>query len=79
MDGVEQVPKRPLGKTGLDVSVIGFGSSPLGGVYNVSRPLIPAVLHNGRLAVFKRITPSAGLKVWFPCPVRYLLSFFLLS
>eukprot|EP00884_Botryococcus_braunii_P017140 jgi/Botrbrau1/4109/Bobra.152_3s0057.2 len=34
MVGGEDVPKRPLGKTGLDVSMIGFGSSPLGGVYN---------------------------------------------
>jgi L-galactose dehydrogenase len=27
------VPKRPLGNTGLQVSVLGFGASPLGGVF----------------------------------------------
>lgn len=27
------LPKRPLGKTGLEVSVLGFGASPLGGVF----------------------------------------------
>lgn len=26
-------PRRPLGNTGLEVSVLGFGASPLGGVY----------------------------------------------
>ena len=30
------LPRRPLGKTGLNVSVIGFGASPLGGVFKVS-------------------------------------------
>eukprot|EP00889_Picochlorum_renovo_P001002 jgi/Picre1/28032/NNA_000993.t1 len=29
-----QVPKRPLGNTGLHVSVLGFGASPLGGVFH---------------------------------------------
>ena len=29
-----QIPKRPLGNTGLSVSVLGFGASPLGGVFH---------------------------------------------
>lgn len=29
------LPRRPLGNTGLEVSVIGFGASPLGGVFEV--------------------------------------------
>ena len=28
-----QIPRRPLGNTGLHVSVLGFGASPLGGVF----------------------------------------------
>jgi hypothetical protein len=35
-----QVPKRPLGNTGLHVSVLGFGASPLGGVFHVRCSLI---------------------------------------
>ena len=30
------LPRRPLGKTGLQVPVLGFGASPLGGVFQVS-------------------------------------------
>lgn len=30
------MPKRPLGKTGMEVSVLGFGASPLGGIFRVS-------------------------------------------
>ena len=30
------LPRRPLGSTGLEVSVIGFGASPLGSVFSVS-------------------------------------------
>lgn len=30
-----RLPKRPLGKTGLKVSVLGFGASTLGGVFEV--------------------------------------------
>ena len=29
------IPKRQLGNTGLNVSVLGFGASPLGGVFHV--------------------------------------------
>ena len=29
------IPRRPLGLTGLHVSVLGFGASPLGGVFHV--------------------------------------------
>lgn len=29
------IPRRPLGTTGLHVSVLGFGASPLGGVFHV--------------------------------------------
>lgn len=39
-----KVPRRPLGKTGLDVSVLGFGASPLGGVFQVGA----AMLQRGR-------------------------------
>lgn len=28
-----RLPRRPLGNTGLEVSVLGFGASPLGGVF----------------------------------------------
>lgn len=28
------LPKRPLGNTGLEVSVLGFGASPLGSVFS---------------------------------------------
>ena len=30
-----KLPRRKLGNTGLEVSVIGFGASPLGGVFEV--------------------------------------------
>ena len=30
-----KMPKRPLGKTGMEVSVMGFGASPLGGIFRV--------------------------------------------
>lgn len=30
------LPRLPLGSTGLEVSVIGFGASPLGSVFSVS-------------------------------------------
>jgi L-galactose dehydrogenase len=30
-----KLPKRPLGKTGLQLSVIGFGAGVLGGAYKV--------------------------------------------
>jgi hypothetical protein len=33
-----KLPRRPLGKTGLEVSVLGFGASPLGGVFQVGTP-----------------------------------------
>ena len=33
------LPRRKLGSTGLDVPVLGFGASPLGGIYNLVRPL----------------------------------------
>ncbi|GAB4819507.1 hypothetical protein N2152v2_006553 [Parachlorella kessleri] len=31
----EKLPRRPLGSTGLHISVLGFGASPLGGVFHV--------------------------------------------
>ena len=34
-----KIPRRPLGNTGLEVSVLGFGASPLGGVFQVRRVL----------------------------------------
>lgn len=34
------MPRRPLGKTGLDVSVLGFGASPLGGVFQVGASVL---------------------------------------
>lgn len=34
-----KVPRRTLGATGLQVSVLGFGASPLGGVFHVRMPL----------------------------------------
>ncbi len=33
------MPRRPLGQTGLEVSVLGFGASPLGGVFQVARSI----------------------------------------
>ncbi len=30
------LPRRSLGQTGLEVSVLGFGASPLGGVFQVN-------------------------------------------
>ena len=33
-----QLPRRPLGATGLEVSVLGFGASPLGGVFSAVDP-----------------------------------------
>lgn len=36
------IPRRPLGKTGLEVSVLSFGGSPIGGIYQA------------RLQVFRR-------------------------
>ena len=32
------LPRRPLGNTGLEVSVLGFGASPLGSVFEVRPP-----------------------------------------
>lgn len=32
---MQALPRRLLGNTGLNVSVIGFGASPLGGVFQV--------------------------------------------
>jgi aryl-alcohol dehydrogenase-like predicted oxidoreductase len=29
------LPKRTLGQTGIQVSVLGFGASPLGGIFEV--------------------------------------------
>ena len=36
--GVCAMPYRPLGRTGLDVSLIGFGASPLGDVFGKTDP-----------------------------------------
>lgn len=33
----QALPRRSLGSTGLSVSVIGFGASPLGNVFGVRR------------------------------------------
>ena len=30
-----KIPTRPLGKTGLQVPILAFGASPLGGIYQV--------------------------------------------
>jgi hypothetical protein len=40
MANIGKLPKRPLGKTGLTVSVLGFGASPLGGVFQVRSRLL---------------------------------------
>ena len=34
------ITRRKLGKTGLELPIIGFGASPLGGVYQVGMVLI---------------------------------------
>lgn len=34
------VPQRPLGNTGISVSVLGYGASSLGGVFSVGKPSI---------------------------------------
>ena len=34
MTSILPIPKRPLGNTGLNVSILGFGASPLGGVFH---------------------------------------------
>ena len=31
------IPKRKLGKTGLEVTVLGMGGAPLGGLFQVAR------------------------------------------
>lgn len=36
-----KVPRKPLGQTGLEVSVLGFGASPLGSVYEVGQGTMP--------------------------------------
>lgn len=48
-----QLPRRSLGDTGLDVSVIGFGASPLGGVFSDidEAVCIDAVLEAFRLGI----------------------------
>jgi len=33
------LPRRKLGNTGIELSVIGFGASPLGGIFGVSDAL----------------------------------------
>ncbi|MFV0295321.1 MAG: aldo/keto reductase [Hyphomicrobiaceae bacterium] len=35
MDSSPPIPRRKLGRTGLEVSVLGFGSAPLGDIYEV--------------------------------------------
>lgn len=35
----DKLPRRQLGSTGLNVPVLGFGASPLGGIYNLASPL----------------------------------------
>lgn len=35
MSGRNEIPKRKLGRTGLEVSTLGFGSAPLGDIYEV--------------------------------------------
>ena len=37
----QKLPRRKLGNTGLEVSVIGFGASPLGGVFEVRMITVP--------------------------------------
>ena len=40
-----KIPTRRLGKTGIQLPIVGFGASPLGGVYQVRFPaLFPALL-----------------------------------
>ena len=36
-----KVPRKPLGRTGLEVSILGFGASPLGSVYEVGQAFEP--------------------------------------
>lgn len=38
MTSAPPLPRRQLGQTGLEVSVLGFGASPLGGVFQVHTP-----------------------------------------
>ena len=39
-----KIPTRILGKTGIQLPIVGFGASPLGGVYQVRLPaLFPAL------------------------------------
>ena len=34
---LDTMPRRPLGNTGMQISVMGFGASPLGGIFRVGR------------------------------------------
>ncbi len=45
------LPRRSLGQTGLEVSVLGFGASPLGGVFQV-KFLICLFVSNTRFRSF---------------------------
>ena len=40
------LPRRPLGLTGLEVSVLGFGASPLGGVFQVPHHIIYIIIYH---------------------------------
>ena len=35
MTSPSAIPKRKLGRTGLEVTVLGFGSAPLGDIYEI--------------------------------------------
>ena len=41
----QDIPRRPLGRTGLEVSVLGFGGSPIGGIYQVIAVVDPDYDH----------------------------------
>lgn len=67
-----RMPRRPLGQTGLEVSVLGFGASPLGGVFQVtwqlrtSLPVTPSKALGLPLAPASLPPPPAAAADWPP-------------
>lgn len=64
-----KLPRRPLGQTGLEVSVLGFGASPLGGVFQV-RPPFKGVTMTSEALRRRMVHPVAGPDppLWLPPP-----------
>ena len=58
------LPRRQLGSTGLNVPVLGFGASPLGGIYNLASLALAA----------RKLLPLGALSICCSCPLANSVS-----